>query len=278
MVLKGGSAQYSGQIQADQWPLTPELKQIAARWDIVPDRDLYYAGDPRDLRETGAPRGSTVQALDRRLYLQLQVFGECKNPGEIKKALEQSKLESVLYLDVNDPEGIALLFMSENPETFVGEIRELLNRAPFSNLKRKPALTMFGRSYSNGREADLEDWLLRKPRRNALNPQWPWAVWYPLRRKPEFELLPKSEQDAILWEHAMIGRNYGQSGYAADIRLACYGLDERDNEFVLGLVGPELHPLSRLVQDMRKTQQTAKYMQSLGPFFVGRVLWQSPLH
>ena len=64
-------------------------------------------------------------------------------------------------------------------------------------------------------------------------------------------------------------------GYAADIRLACFGLDRLDNEFVIGLVGPELHALSRLIQDMRKTQQTGKYIESLGPFFVGKVHWQS---
>ena len=134
---------------------------------------------------------------------------------------------------------------------------------------------MFGRTYSSGREADLEDWLLRKPKRNALNPQLKWAVWYPLRRKPEFEALPKEEQGKMLYEHAKIGMSYGQAGFAHDIRLACHGLDPNDNEFVLGILSPDLYPLSRLVQDMRKTQQTSKYMQSLGPFFVGKVLWQS---
>lgn len=136
---------------------------------------------------------------------------------------------------------------------------------------------MLGRSYAAGREADLEDWLLWKPRRNALNPKFPWAMWYPLRRKPEFELLPKEDQGKILMEHARIGMSYGQAGFTHDIRLACYGLDQKDNEFVLGLVSAELHPLSRLVQDMRKTQQTARYIESLGPFFVGKVLWQSLL-
>jgi hypothetical protein len=28
---------------------------------------------------------------------------------------------------------------------------------------------------------------------------------------------------------------------------------------------------------MRKTQQTALYLDRLGPFFVGRAVWQSPL-
>lgn len=275
MSLKGGSPQYSGEIQADQWPMTADLEAIAKRWNIVPGRDLYYADDPRDLREKGASVKGIVQAVDRRLYMQLQVFSGLANPEEVKKILEKGPVESVIYIDVNDPQGFAILFLSEDPETFAREVRCLLNAEIFKNLRRKQELTMFGRTYSTGREADLEDWLLKKPRRNAFNPKWPWAVWYPLRRKPEFELLTKEEQGKILFEHAMIGRNYGQAGYAADTRLACYGLDERDNEFVIGLVGPELHPLSRLVQDMRKTQQTAKYMQSLGPFFVGRVYWQS---
>jgi len=50
-----------------------------------------------------------------------------------------------------------------------------------------------------------------------------------------------------------------------------------DNDFVIGLVGRDLHPLSHLVQTMRKTVQTSQYLESLGPFFVGHVLWQSPL-
>ena len=277
MALKGASPQFSGKPQADQWPLTPELKEVAARWGIVPDRDLYYAGDARDLREVGTSRDGIPQTSEKRLYLQLQVFTGVRNPEEVKRALEKAGLESVLYLDVNDPEGIAVLVMDEDPDTFVTRARALFTGEPFVKIRRKPELTMSGRTYSAGREPDLEDWLLHKPRRNALHPEWPWAIWYPLRRKPEFELLPKSEQDAILFEHAKIGRNYGESGYAADIRLVCYGMDERDNEFILGLVGPRLHPLSRLVQDMRKTRQTANYIQSLGPFFIGKVYWQSPL-
>ena len=39
----------------------------------------------------------------------------------------------------------------------------------------------------------------------------------------------------------------------------------------------ELFPLSAIVQTMRKTQQTSLYLERLGPFFVGRAVWQSPL-
>jgi chlorite dismutase len=43
------------------------------------------------------------------------------------------------------------------------------------------------------------------------------------------------------------------------------------------LAAHELHPLSHLVQAMRKTVQTSQYIHTLGPFFVGHALWQSPL-
>ena len=228
-----------------------------------------------DLREKGAPAGGEPQASDRRLYAQLQVFGSCQDPGAVTTFLESRGVEGVLYLDLHDPQGIGVLLLSEDPAWFVQEGRDVLTSGPMPTLQRKPELTMFGKTYASGREADLADWLLGKPRRSVLNPEWPWAVWYPLRRKSEFALLSPQEQGAIVVEHAKIGMSYGQSGYAADIRLICYGLDVNDNDFVIGLIGPELHPLSSLVQDMRKSQQTAKFVQSLGPFFVGRACWQS---
>ena len=75
-------------------------------------------------------------------------------------------------------------------------------------------------------------------------------------------------------EHSGIGRVYGQANLAYDIRLACYGLDKNDNDFVIGLLGGELHPLSAIVERMRKTKQTSQYLSNLGPFFVGRAVWQ----
>ncbi len=228
-----------------------------------------------DVKEYGAPKDGVPQSCERRLFMQLHVFTECLKPQALVTALKLSGLESVAYLDVNDPRGVAVLFMSEDPALFTGKVRDLLTAEPFLSLRPRPEFTMTGRTYAGGREPNLEDWLLQKPRRNAFNPELKWAVWYPLRRKSEFELLTKEEQGKILFEHAKLGMSYGASGLAHDIRLACYGLDRNDNEFILGILSPDLHPLSRLVQDMRKTQQTAKYIQSLGPFFVGQVLFQS---
>ena len=241
--------------------------------------DNPFQPDDLDIRETGAPtKDGETQVSSRRVFIQLHAFTGCPEPKTLIESLSASGLEVVLYHDLNDPAGIGIVFIAEDPGDLVAETRKLLARGPFADLRPKPEFTMIGRTYSTGREPDLDDWLLNKPRRNALNPELPWAIWYPLRRKPEFYLLPKPDQGKILAEHGLIGRAYAEAGYANDIRLACFGLDVNDNEFVIGLVGEELHPLSRLIQDMRKTQQTAKYIESLGPFFVGKVCWQSPRH
>ena len=228
-----------------------------------------------DLKEYGAPKEGRPQSLDRRLFFQLHVFTGCHSHDALVSAVQGSGLEAVLYASFADPRGVGILTFAEDPSVFTTTARKLLNSGLFSALTPCPEFTMSGRTYAAGREPDVEDWLLHKPRRNALNKELKWAVWYPLKRKSEFELLSKEEQGKILFEHARLGMNYGASGLAHDIRLACHGLDQKDNEFILGILSPDLHPISRLVQDMRKTQQTARYIQSLGPFFVGKVFFQS---
>jgi chlorite dismutase len=221
--------------------------------------------------------GAGGQVADRRLFVQLQAFGGCADTKPLVRALETARLEAVLYQDVNDPRGVAVVGMSEDPTFFVGPLRELFNAGPFADLMLKPELTMLGRTYASGFEADLDEWLLRRPRRTALNPAWPWGIWYPLRRTGAFARLSAQEQGTIIREHSVLGRAYGDADLAHDVRLACHGLDVHDNDFVIGLVGRELHPLSHLVQAMRKTAQTSQYIQTLGPFFIGHAVWQSPL-
>jgi chlorite dismutase len=232
---------------------------------------------PPELAEQGAAVDGVPQTLDKRLFFQLQVFTHCFDADEVVRAARASGLEMVVYLNLNDARGIGLLFMSEDPETFAGAAREMLLRPPFAALTPLHDYTMLGRTYSIGRETDLEDWLLRKSRRNALNPAYPWAVWYPLRRTGAFNRLSRDEQGKMMLEHAMIGISYGEAGHAFDIRLECHGIDRDDNEFVLGLVSGNLHRLSRLVKDMRRTRQTSEFMEKMGPFFIGRAIWQSPM-
>jgi hypothetical protein len=94
-----------------------------------------------------------------------------------------------------------------------------------------------------GYEDDLEHVLIKRPIERVTDPSLPWAVWYPVRRSGAFEQLSPDEQRTILMEHGGIGRAYGKADLAYDIRLACFGLDKNDNDFVIGLLGHELYPL-----------------------------------
>jgi Chlorite dismutase len=217
------------------------------------------------------------QRSDERLFMQLVAYGGCRDSRTVAEALANSGIEGALYEDANDAQGIAILSLTRNPNFFLDTLRPLLNAGPFQTLLAKPELTMLGRTYALGYEPDLPEAILHRPRRTVLNKEWPWAVWYPLRRSGRFAQLPPEEQRVILAEHGAIGMSYGAGDYAHDIRLACYGLDKNDNDFVIGLLGKNLYPLSHIVQAMRKTQQTSLYLDRLGPFFVGRAIWQSSL-
>jgi len=227
-----------------------------------------------DLRERGAAIDGAPQYLDHRLFMQLLVV---QGPGLTAEALGHSLAGSaravVVYEDVNDPFSFGVLTASTQPSTFVDAVRPALRS--LTGLVIKNEMTMFGRAYSTGYEADLEYWMVRRPLETVLNPAWPWAVWYPLRRSGQFERLEPRDKGGILREHAEIGKKYGAADLAHDVRLACHGLDANDNDFVIGLIGKELHPLSHVVQHMRGTRQTSEYLVKLGPFFVGRAVHRS---
>lgn len=227
-----------------------------------------------EMAEKGGPRDGAPQVLDHRLYMQLHAFGGCRDVAPLVAALDAAPFGGVLYVDAADPQGVALLSFAMDPAFFVTELRAFLNAAPFGVLAAKPDLTMFGRSYSLGYEPDLADTLLHRPRRAVLNADERWAVWYPLRRKGAFAAAPVAEQREMLKEHGTIGMAFGRAGLAHDVRLACFGLDTNDNDFVVGLTGGALHPLSKVVEEMRKTRQTSAFMDRLGPFFIGYAVWQ----
>lgn len=226
--------------------------------------------EPPDVSEKGGLKGGQPQRSDERLFMQLLAFGGCPDAGVLGPHLAAAGATAVVYEDLNDPRGVGVLAMSRSPSDFVDVLRPALKSGPFASLVQKPEFTMFGRTYALGYEPDLEEVLFHRPARTVLNPAWPWAVWYPLRRSGRFAQLPEQEQRVILGEHGAIGMSFGAADLAHDIRLACHGLDANDNDFVVGLVGKDLHPLSAVVQAMRRTQQTALYLDRLGPFFVGR--------
>jgi chlorite dismutase len=231
--------------------------------------------EPPDISEKGGMKNGQLQRSDARLFMQFLAFGGCENTAPLAEALDGADITGALYEDVNDPRGVALLTLSEDPNSFLDRVRPLLNGPLFRPLVQKPEYTMLGRTYAIGYEPDLPEILLHRPRRTVVNRAWKWAVWYPLRRSGKFAQLPADEQRVILAEHGAIGMSFGVADYAHDIRLACHGLDKDDNDFIVGLIGKDLYPLSAIVQAMRKTQQTSLYLERLGPFFVGRAVWQS---
>jgi chlorite dismutase len=243
-------------------------------------RPPHAAPPAPDLSERGAPIDGEPQRLNRRLFFQLQVFDVAPTDSPtsalstLSAHLEQRQVESVLYADLHSPRGFGLLTWSEDPEHFVRAVRPLVDHGPLHSVVPRVGWSMLGRTYSSGHERDLAHWLLERPRDTVLHDDWGWAIWYPLRRKGAFNRLDGKEQGGILREHGTIGRGYGTADLAHDVRLACAGLDQNDNDFVIGLVGKELYPLSHVVQRMRKTEQTAEWMEHMGPFFVGRKVWQ----
>jgi hypothetical protein len=228
-----------------------------------------------DIREIARTASGEMVASDRRLYMQLFAFGDCEESAPLVDALASANIHGALYEDLNDPYGVALVAYSEEPDYFVGEFRNFLKQRPFNELTPKPEYTMFGRTYAVGYEPDLVEALITRPINRLLDPKLPWVIWYPLRRAGSFEQLSAQEQSVILQEHGGIGRAFGRAGLGHDIRLACHGLDKHDNDFVIGLLGPQLMPLSAIVQRMRKTKQTSLHLERLGPFFVGKAVWQA---
>lgn len=235
---------------------------------------------PLDLREKGAAIDGEPQRLDKRIFMQLLVVRPKEVTTGTAEALGQRIAQEgagvVIYEDVNDPFSFGVLTFSTDPSVFVDKVRPALISSEAGALELREDMSMLGRGYSTGYEDDLEFWMVRRPMETVLNPEWPWAVWYPLRRGGAFEKLEPREKGGILREHGEIGKKYGRQDLAHDVRLACHGLDKNDNEFVIGLVGKELHPLSHLVQRMRSTRQTSEFITQMGPFFVGRAVFRSP--
>ena len=225
------------------------------------------------LGERGVDADGQPITLDRRLFMQFMAFGNADWKAVADLAAKHS-LQVVVYQDINDPRGIGLMAFHEDPAYFVETVHPVLNHASLSEWQPKPEFTMLGRTYSIGYESDLEDVLFKRPVKRLCDPSIPWAVWYPVRRSGLFERQPREEQRKMLMEHGGIGHAFGRADLAADIRLAGHGLNKDDADFLIGLLGKELFPLSALVQRMRGTRQTSEFIERLGPFFVGRAVWQ----
>src|SRR5688572_29959604 len=132
--------------------------------------------EPPDISERGGVKNGQPQRSNERLFMQLLAFGGCTDARALADTLTRAGLDAVLYEDLNDPRGVALLALSQDPAVFLDSLRPVLNTAPFAALTQKPEYTMLGRTYAIGYEPDLAETLLERPRRTVLNPAWMWGV------------------------------------------------------------------------------------------------------
>lgn len=226
-----------------------------------------------DLSEKGRTSDGSAITLDRRLFMQFMAFRHGSREKLIER-LKNEQLQAVVYQDVNDCSGFGLMAFCEDPAYLVDRVQPAIQDSAQSGLEQKHEFTMLGRTYSIGYENDLEEVLLNRSGRRVCDSETPWAVFYPVRRSGRFERESREEQRKMLMEHGGIGHAFGRAGFATDIRLAGHGLNKDDNDFIVGLLGKELFPLSALVQRMRRTRQTSEFIESMGPFFIGKAIYQ----
>ena len=62
-----------------------------------------------DISEKGGLKGGQQQRSDERLFMQLFAFTDCRDNAGLTRQLVAAAFESVLYQDLNDPKGVALL-------------------------------------------------------------------------------------------------------------------------------------------------------------------------
>ena len=120
-------------------------ERVKARVDDRPEGSEH---EGVDVAEHGRSADGETTTLDRRLFMQLHAYGGSRDTGALADALDSAGVAGVLYADVNDPTGVALLTLSESPEAFVSEYRGFLQSSPFAELEPKPELTMLGRTTS----------------------------------------------------------------------------------------------------------------------------------
>src|SRR5439155_18063005 len=95
------------------------IKRIAYNVpDILPNGNSMSTEtiEQLDISEKGRRADGTPISSDRRMFMQLLAFGDCPDTAPLIDALVQAKVDGVLYEDVNDPRGVALLTMSEDPD------------------------------------------------------------------------------------------------------------------------------------------------------------------
>ena len=101
--------------------------------------------EPLDLSERGGLKDGEPQRSDERLFMQLLVFTGCRDVRAVRAHIAALDVDGVVYEDLNDPLGVAVLTASTNPDVFIDVIRPAVVSGPMEGLTQKPQFSMFGR-------------------------------------------------------------------------------------------------------------------------------------
>ena len=82
------------------------------------------------IEQRGGLKNGAPQQSDERLFMQLLAFGGCRDIRAVTEAFAESRLTGVIYEDLNDPRGIAVLALSEDPDQFIDALRPMLGAHP----------------------------------------------------------------------------------------------------------------------------------------------------
>src|SRR5580693_1372051 len=96
-----------------------------------PTTETRRGPEPPDLSEKGGVKNGQPQRSDSRLFMQLLAFAGCADARPLTEALIAAGVSGVLYEDVNDPRGVALLTFGQDPGLFLDRLRRPLNDPPF---------------------------------------------------------------------------------------------------------------------------------------------------
>ena len=84
------------------------------------------------------------QRSDTRLFMQFLAFGGCPDAGPLTETVAKAGIAGVLYQDVNDPRGVALLTFDQDPAFFVDRVRPIVNAGPFAHGFSQPPRSNVG--------------------------------------------------------------------------------------------------------------------------------------
>src|SRR5437762_13574079 len=78
--------------------------------------------EPPDISQKGGMKDGQPQRSDVRLFMQLMAVGGCADTAPLGDTLARAKISGVLYEDVNDPRGAALLTCNEDADFFLDRV------------------------------------------------------------------------------------------------------------------------------------------------------------